>query len=126
MVIQETITHCSLNHWDQIYHSHSCHYSLAKSSHHLLIPLLSSVTIFLAKNNTLFHSQTKHIDIQYHYIYEIVKNHKIKIIHISSDDNLADILTKPLPWAKFKPFCGTLGIQGYQAWESVSWLLQAC
>jgi hypothetical protein len=48
-------------------------------------------------NNPEHHSRTKHIDARYHFVRECVKDSKIKILHVSTHDMLADMLTKPLP-----------------------------
>ena len=53
----------------------------------------SSIALTL---NTKGHTRAKHIDIRHHYIRERVSNGKIKIVHVPSEDNLADILTKAL------------------------------
>ena len=53
----------------------------------------SSIALTL---NTKGHVHTKHIDIRHHYIREHVSNSEIKIVHVPTEDNLADILTKPL------------------------------
>jgi hypothetical protein len=46
--------------------------------------------------NPVYHKRTKHIDIQYHFIREKYEDGYIKPIYISSENQLADILTKPL------------------------------
>ena len=46
--------------------------------------------------NTKGHTCAKHIDIQHHYIQECMSNGKIKVVHLPSEDNLVDLLTKPL------------------------------
>lgn len=43
------------------------------------------------------HKKAKHIHIRYHYIRERVSEGDVRVIHVPSADNLADILTKPLP-----------------------------
>ena len=47
--------------------------------------------------NNKGHSRAKHIDVRHHYIRERVQEGSIKMKHIPSSENLADILTKPLP-----------------------------
>jgi hypothetical protein len=64
----------------------------------------------LAKDNTN-HPRTKHIDVQYHYTQEAVESRKITVIHVSTEDMIADILTKPLARDKFSKFCKMLGLQ---------------
>jgi hypothetical protein len=57
-------------------------------------------TIQLSENN-VHHDRTKHIDIKYHYIRELVKDKFIEINWVQSSDQLADILTKPLTKVPF-------------------------
>jgi hypothetical protein len=47
--------------------------------------------------NTKGHACTKHIDIRHHYIRERVAEGEINLIQIPSEENLANIFTKPLP-----------------------------
>ena len=56
--------------------------------------------IALLKDNK-FHAQTKHIDVRYHFICEAVEDGKLSVVYIPTDDNPADIFTKPLAKAKF-------------------------
>jgi len=51
--------------------------------------------IALAKDNK-FYSQTKHIDLRYHFIREAVEDGKINVKYIPTSENVADIFTKPL------------------------------
>lgn len=48
------------------------------------------------------HRRTKHIDVRYHYIRELVSYRKATVEYLPSEDMIADILTKPLPAAGFK------------------------
>lgn len=47
--------------------------------------------------NTKGHARAKHIDIRHHYIRERVAEGEIQLVQIPSEENLADIFTKPLP-----------------------------
>lgn len=47
----------------------------------------------LAAHNTL-HKRTKHIDLKYHYIRELVNSKKVKLNYINTKENIADMLTK--------------------------------
>ncbi len=44
-----------------------------------------------------FTPRTKHIALKYHHFWSFVDSQRIKIEYIRSEDQLADILTKPLP-----------------------------
>ena len=46
--------------------------------------------------NPIHHSRTKHIDIRHHFIREHVQNGHITLEFVSSNNQLADIFTKPL------------------------------
>ena len=65
--------------------------------------------IFLANNPAQEH-RSKHIDIRYHYIRECISDGKIKLQHISTTEQVADIMTKCLSRDKFNHFRNQLGI----------------
>jgi len=54
--------------------------------------------------------RAKHIDIKLHYIKDIVASGKINLDYVRSEDNLADIFTKPLPRPLFEKFRKLLNI----------------
>ncbi|GJZ60327.1 hypothetical protein Tco_0616143 [Tanacetum coccineum] len=66
------------------------------------IPVLcdNKGAIDLSKNPVL-HSRTKHIEIRHHFLRDNVQKGNISIEKVSSEDNIANILTKPL---KREPF----------------------
>jgi hypothetical protein len=56
-------------------------------------------SIALAKN-PVFHDCSKHVDIQYHFTRDLVKQEKIQLNYVPTKDMLADVLTKSLPRAQ--------------------------
>ncbi len=54
-------------------------------------------TALMIANNESSTKRTKHIDVKYHHIKDLIRLKKICITDISSDEQLADIFTKPLP-----------------------------
>jgi hypothetical protein len=58
--------------------------------------------------NEVNNNRTKHIDIRHHYIREMVKNGRCFIHKVHTDDNMADMFTKPLAAPKFEKFRGQL------------------
>ncbi|BAT99477.1 hypothetical protein VIGAN_10092300 [Vigna angularis var. angularis] len=68
----------------------------------------SQSAIHLA-NNQIYHSRTKHIDVKLHFVRNIVEYGAIQICKITSEDNLADMLTKPLAKEKFQKCLSKIG-----------------
>jgi hypothetical protein len=60
--------------------------------------------------NPVFHDRSKHIDLKYHYIRDMVQRNVIKLKYIATNEHVADILTKPLSLTKFAHFRGKLGV----------------
>jgi len=52
-------------------------------------------TICLAKNQQT-HGRTKHIDIKYHFIRDMIETGRINLVYCASEDMVADMLTKEL------------------------------
>lgn len=68
-----------------------------------------SSTISLSKNQTL-HGRSKHIDIRFHFLRNLNKEGAIELIHCPTQEQLADIMTKPLKLDAFVKFRGLLGM----------------
>ena len=51
--------------------------------------------------NPVFHKKSKHVDIKYHFVRELVENRTLAIQYVSTVDNIADIFTKPLSFREF-------------------------
>ena len=76
------------------------------------------ITVILCDNqsgichseNTVFHDQSKHIDIRYHFVRDMVQRGTVRLHHIGTDEQVTDILTKPLGKVKLLTFCEKLGI----------------
>jgi hypothetical protein len=69
----------------------------------------SQSAIQLAKNPE-YHARTKHIDIQYHYVRDNILNGFINLKYIPTDQQLADGLTKPLDYTKFRTYTNSIGL----------------
>ena len=57
-----------------------------------------------------YHTCTKHINIQYHFIHCIVEQGSIWLVYCPTDDMVTDTFTKALPSAKVKYFAAKLGL----------------
>ena len=60
--------------------------------------------------NLVFHDKSKHIEIWYHYIRDMVQRGAIKLHYVGMDEQVVDVLTKPLSHVKFKHFRDKLGV----------------
>jgi hypothetical protein len=65
--------------------------------------------IFLAVNPA-HDKRTKHIDIRYHYVREFIEQGHGEIYYIPTNDQVADVMTKPLSFDKHATFSGSLGL----------------
>ena len=88
---------------------------------HVPTPLFgdNQSAIRLVKNPE-YHKRTKHIDIQYHFIREKFEHGEIDISYISTDLQLADILTKALPRDKFERFRSQLPMTSLKDVQAMS------
>eukprot|EP00253_Pinus_taeda_P005140 PITA_05140 len=72
--------------------------------------------IALSKNS-VFHKRTKHIDTRFHYIKELVNNGEIILKHYKTEEQVVDILTKPLDEKCFEFLRKCLGMTNNPAVE---------
>nr|GEX36416.1 hypothetical protein [Tanacetum cinerariifolium] len=52
--------------------------------------------------NPVYHSKTKHIEIRHHFIRDCFEKKLISVDHIHTDENVADLLTKPFDAGRFQ------------------------
>ena len=60
--------------------------------------------------NPEFHQRSKHIAVRYHFIRDLYEQGELGIEHLSTDLQLADQLTKALPYPRFSELRGKIGI----------------
>ena len=58
----------------------------------------------------MFHDKSKHIEIRYHYIRYTMQRGVVKLQYVSIDEQVADVLTRPLSRVKFEYFLDKLGV----------------
>ena len=61
--------------------------------------------------NPEFHKRTKHIDIQYHFIRQLVNEKQVILTYTASKTNLADPFTKGVPKDQFYDFIERIGLK---------------
>ncbi|GAB2292881.1 hypothetical protein Dimus_038225 [Dionaea muscipula] len=65
--------------------------------------------IAIAKN-PVYHDRSKHIDVRFHFLRDSVANGVVKLIYVKTQDQVADILTKPLSLHVFARLRSLLGV----------------
>ena len=60
--------------------------------------------------NPVFHDNSKHIDIKYHYIRDMVQRGVVNLQYLETDEHIVDVLNKPLTRVKFEYFIEILGV----------------
>lgn len=68
-------------------------YCIELNTVHIYCDNMSAINI---SKNLVLHSRTKHIDIRYHFIRELVESGTVQIDHITTENQIADIFTKVL------------------------------
>ncbi|GKE98243.1 hypothetical protein Tco_0021594, partial [Tanacetum coccineum] len=62
------------------------------------------------RQNPVFHSKTKHIDIRHHFIRDSYEKKLIQVIKIHTDHNVVDILTKAFDVSRFNFLISNIGL----------------
>ena len=60
--------------------------------------------------NPVFHDKSKPIEIKYQYIRDMVEKGAVELLYIATNEQIADVLTKPLPRVKLEYFRDKLGV----------------
>ena len=76
---------------------------------HLTIYCDNTNAINISKN-PMQHSRTKHIEIRHHLIQELVEDGALTLEFIHTDDQKADLFTKPLDSKHFEFLCQNIGV----------------
>jgi len=63
-----------------------------------------NINSILLANNLVYRVRTKHIEVHYHFIRKKILAKEINLIHVSTEDQLANIFTKALGTYKLNKF----------------------
>jgi hypothetical protein len=78
-------------------------------THPITLHIDNQSAILLAKNS-MFHERTKHIAIRYHFIREKLEEGEISVEYVPTNEQVADVLTKPLAREKHGRFVEGMGL----------------
>ncbi|WVZ92853.1 hypothetical protein U9M48_038889 [Paspalum notatum var. saurae] len=76
--------------------------------------LVDSTSAISVAKNPILHSRTKHIDVRFHFLRDHYENGDIDLVHVASENQLADMFTKPLEFGAFVRLRGELGVTGWK------------
>jgi hypothetical protein len=65
--------------------------------------------------NPMFHERSKHIEIKYYYIGDMVQRGELRLHFMTTEDQVADVFTKPLWRTKFEYFRDKIGVVPLQS-----------
>jgi hypothetical protein len=69
----------------------------------------NSSTIQLSKN-PVFHGKSKHIDVKFHFLRDLVNEGIVELSYCNSQNQIADIMTKPIKLEQLEKLRGMLGV----------------
>ena len=56
------------------------------------------------------HGRSKHIDVHFHFLRDLVKDGSIELVHCGTENQVADVMTKPLKLNAFLRLRKMLGV----------------
>ena len=71
--------------------------------------------------NPVFHDKSKHIEIKYHYIRDMVQKKAVNLQYVAIEEQIADVLKKPLARLKFEYFREKLGVLQIEVSSKGKW-----
>ncbi|GJS86815.1 ribonuclease H-like domain-containing protein [Tanacetum coccineum] len=84
----------------------------------LQTPLLSATLVYCDNVSAIYmtanpiqHQRTKHIEIDIHFVRDMVALGQVRVLHVPSRYQYADIFTKGLPPTLFEEFCTSLSVR---------------
>ena len=60
--------------------------------------------------NPVFHDKQKHIDIKYHFIWDMVQKGVVKLKYVPTEEQVGDVQTKPMACVNFEYVRDKLGL----------------
>lgn len=71
---------------------------------------MDSQSAIAPSKNPVHHERSKHIDVWFHFIRGCIGDGKMEVDHVRTEEQLADVLTKPHGHDKFCELCALLGV----------------
>ena len=84
------------------------HSPLAKS----MLVYCDNVSAVYLSTNPVQHQRTKHVEIDLHFVRDRVAIGDVRVLHVPTTSQFADIFTKGLPSSTFSEFRSSLNVAG--------------
>ena len=84
------------------------HSPLAKST----LVYCDNVSAVYLSTNPVQHQRTKHVEIDLHFVRDRVAIGDVRVLHVPTTSQFADIFTKGLPFSTFSEFGSSLNVAG--------------
>lgn len=72
-----------------------------------------NISAIKLSKNPVMHGCSKHIDVRFHFLQDLVRDGILELIQCSTQQQVADVLTKPLKLDVFLRMRGSLGVCEY-------------
>lgn len=79
---------------------------------HATLVYCDNVSAVYLSSNPVHHQRTKHVEIDIHFVRDQVALGRVRVLHVPSSLQYADIFTKGLPSALFREFVSSLHVRG--------------
>ncbi|XP_071713628.1 uncharacterized mitochondrial protein AtMg00810-like [Rutidosis leptorrhynchoides] len=79
--------------------------------HKATLVYCDNVSAIYLSSNPIQHQRTKHVELDIHFVREQVARGQVRVLHVSSGYQVADIFTKGLPFVLFNEFKATLNVR---------------
>ncbi|CAM8975505.1 unnamed protein product [Rhodiola kirilowii] len=75
------------------------------------IVFCDNISAVYLSTNPVQHQRTKHVEIDLHFVRERVALGEVRVLHVPTSSQFADIFTKGLPTTIFRQFCSSLNVR---------------
>lgn len=70
-----------------------------------------------------YHGRTKHNDIHYHFVRDMIVQQEVVLEHIFKSQMIVDPLTKPIPRDTFKAHVRSMELRRFQCFDCYNWTI---
>lgn len=75
-----------------------------------IVPTVSCNNLSATYGNPKLNSKMKHVRIDFYFVRDFVANGSMSVFHVSSSDQLADLLIEPLSSQRFQTLCSKIRV----------------